>query len=303
MRRVLVTGAAGFIGAALCRRLQERGAEVHGISRRPRDGDAIRWWTADLADPEAAGRIMRRVQPDQIFHLASHVSGNRSLEAVTQTVRNNLLTTVNLLTAACETTGARVILAGSMEESDPGEHDPVPGSPYAAAKTAGTAYARMFHALYGLSVVSLRVFMVYGPGQWDRAKLIPYVTHCLLRGDSPRLSSGDRQVDWVYVDDVVDAFVTAAEAERVDGLVIDVGSGKLVTTRSVVDQLVALVNAEAQPEFGALPDRPMERLRTADVARTRDLMGWEPRTPLDAGLAKTVRWCRATAGSVTETRT
>ncbi len=93
-----------------------------------------------------------------------------------------------------------------------GEDTSVPGSPYAAAKTAVASYGRMFHALYGLPIVHLRVFMVYGPGPQDITKLVPYVTGCLLRGEPPRLSSGTREIDWIYIDDVVEAFVAAAHA-------------------------------------------------------------------------------------------
>jgi UDP-glucose 4-epimerase len=291
-RRVLVTGAAGFIGSALCRRLQSSGAEVHGVSRVRREGNGIHWWTANLAEPETATRILRRVQPDLVCHLASHVSGSRSLDAIQPTVRDNLLTTVNLLTAACETGGPRVVLAGSMEECDPDDPDAVPGSPYAAAKTAASAYARMFHALYRLPVVTLRVFMVYGPGQWDRTKLIPYVTSSLLRGEAPRLSSGNREIDWVYVDDVVNAFIAAAHAENAGGETVDVGSGELITIRSLVESLAQLMDGDRQPLFGALPDRPMERRRIADLGRTRKLIEWEPSIPLNAGLARTVQWFR-----------
>jgi UDP-glucose 4-epimerase len=291
-RRVLVTGAAGFIGSALCDRLLTSGTEVHGVSRVARSTpNGIRWWTADLSDAGTADRIFRQIRPDVVFHLASHVSGDRALGAVASTLRDNLVTTVNLLTAAAHAAGTRVVLAGSMEESAP--DDPAPSSPYAAAKTAATSYAQLFDQLYGLPVVNLRVFMVYGPGQRDDTKLVPYVISSLLRGEEPRLSSGMREVDWVYVDDVVAAFVAAAEAPKAPGSTVDVGSGELVSIRSLVERIVPLVGGEVRPAFGELPDRPGERPRVADVARGRELIGWEPSTPLDVGLARTVEWFRA----------
>jgi UDP-glucose 4-epimerase len=291
-RRALVTGAAGFIGSRLSQRLLASGTEVHGVSRVARSTPtAIRWWTADLSDAGATDRLVQRIRPDAVFHLASHVSGDRALGVVASTLRDNLVATVNLLTAAADAGGTRVVLAGSMEEALP--DDPAPSSPYAAAKTAATAYAQLFDQLYGLPVVNLRVFMVYGPGQRDGTKLVPYVISSLLRGEEPRLSSGIREVDWIYVDDVVAAFVAAAESPKAPGSACDVGSGELVSIRSLVERIVPLVGGDVRPVFGALPDRPGERPRVADVAPTRELIGWAPSTPLDVGLARTVEWFRA----------
>lgn len=291
-QRVLVTGAAGFIGSALCRALLRSGAEVHGISRTGKQGNGLRWWQADLSLAEAVRDVLARVRPTTVFHLASHVSGDRALDAVLPTIRDNLLTTVNLLTAACETGRPRVVLAGSMEECAPSEPEAVPVSPYAAAKTAAGTYARLFHGIYGLPVVHLRVFMVYGPGQRDTTKLVPHVTTSLLRGERPRLSSGAREIDWVYVDDVVAAFIAAAEAPAADGRTVDVGSGELITVRSLVDRLVEVVGSKVQPVFRALNDRPVEHRRFADAARASELIGWKAETPLDAGLEQTVTWFR-----------
>jgi nucleoside-diphosphate-sugar epimerase len=209
----------------------------------------VSWWQVDLSQAEAVAGVFRLVKPRIVFHLASHVSGDRRLEAVWPTVRDNLLSTVNLLTAASETGGPRVVLAGSMEESDLDEANGVPVSPYAAAKTAASTYARMFNGLYGLPVVNLRIFMVYGPGQLDASKLIPYVTTSLLRGEEPRLSSGHREIDWVFVDDVVAALLAAAQAPDAAGQTIDVGSGELITVRALVEHLAGLVGGSTKPRW------------------------------------------------------
>jgi nucleoside-diphosphate-sugar epimerase len=151
----------------------------------------------------------------------------------------------------------------------------------------------MMQALHGLKVVHLRVSMVYGPGQQDRTKLVPYVITSLLQGLPPKLSSGVRPVDWVYVEDVVDAFVTASAREDLAGTTLDVGTGDLVTIRAIVEQIVETVGNEVQPDFGALSDRPLEVVRSADVERTKDLLGWQSRTTLTEGIRSTVDWYRA----------
>jgi len=292
-RRVLVTGATGFIGRRLVSALGAAGADVHGVARRQGDAPGVRWWAADLGHGDAAAGVVQGVRPDVVIHLASHVTGDRSLAAVGPTLRGNLLSTVHLLAAAAaQDDPPRVVLAGSMEEPGGDTAGTVPGSPYAAAKVAATGYARLFHALYDLPVVTLRVFMVYGPGRQDEAKLVPYVVRSLLAGEAPRLSSGARAVDWVYVDDVVAAFVAAAGDRGPVGCSVDVGTGELTPIRAVVERLAAEVGGTAAPQFGALPDRPLEHEPRADLAPARDLLGWAPATPLDEGLARTVAWFR-----------
>jgi nucleoside-diphosphate-sugar epimerase len=290
--KALVTGASGFIGSHLCRRLGHEQAEVHAISRTKAAGkrDGIQWWQGDVADEAKVRELVSAIKPDVIFHLAGQVVGARDLEQVTPTFRSNLMSAVNLLGAASEVGCRRVILTGSMEEPAQDERSPVPCSPYAAAKWAASGYGRMFHALYGLDVVILRVFMVYGPGQGDVRKLVPYVTLSLLRGESPKLSSGQREVDWIHVDDVVEGFLAAARANGVAGQTVDIGSGKLVPIRSVVEHLGRLVNPEIKLGFGAVPDRPLEQVRVADPSRTQAAIGWQPTVSLEKGLKQTVDW-------------
>ncbi len=294
-QRVLVTGGSGFIGSHLCRRLCNAGLEVHAISRRKRSREEennLKWRQGDLSDLATARDLVRAVKPDVIFHLASHVMSARDLENVMPTFRSNLLSTVNILTVATEIGCRRIVLSNSLEEPDPGDPSSIPSSPYAAAKWASSGYARMFHALYQLPVVILRLFMVYGPEQQDLRKLIPYVTLCLLRGEAPELTSGQREVDWIYVDDVVDGLIAAAEASNVEGKTIDIGSGELVSVRNVVEDLTRLVNPKIDPFFGALAERPLEQVRKADVAATLAQTGWKPKTSLREGLQNTVSWYR-----------
>jgi UDP-glucose 4-epimerase len=294
-KRILVTGANGFIGAHLCRRLCKEGAEVHAVYRSHchNEADAHHWWQADLADLKSVQQIVGKSRPDVIFHLASHVKGAPGLEHVLPTFQSNLQSTVNLLTVAAETTCPRVVLTGSLAEPEVENGELFPSAPYAAAKWACTGYARMFHALYKLPTVIARVFMVYGPAQIDLTKLIPYVTLSLLQGKAPKITSGDRLVDWIYVSDVVNGFVELAESPNADGATVDLGSGSLISIREIVQQLEKVIGNGIEPEFGALPDRPMEPTRTARTADALALIGWKPEVTLQEGLQRTVDWYRA----------
>ena len=231
------------------------------------------------------------VRPDWVFHLGGLASGGRELLMLHATLEANFVPVLNLLLAA-QQQKVRLIFAGSLEEPAPDGSWPVPGSPYAASKMAAALYARLFHALYQTQVVWLRLFMVYGPQQPDFRKLVPYVTLSLLRGEAPRLSSGTRPVDWVFIDDVVDAFLAAAVTPGAEGRSLDVGSGELVTVRGMVESLVQQIDPSISPSFGALPDRALEQVSVADVAATTAALGWRPRVALPEGLARTVAWYR-----------
>jgi nucleoside-diphosphate-sugar epimerase len=299
-QKVLVTGASGFIGTHLCRRLVDAGAEVHALSRRPPSGDRspLNWWEGDVAEIELVRTLFRKIQPETIYHLASHVMGAPDLHHVLPTFRANLQSSVNLLTAAAENGCKRLVMTGSLAEPEPSRGEMFPVAPYAAAKWASSGYARMFHALYGVPAVLARVFMVYGPAQKDLSKLIPYAILSFLQGKSPAISSGERLVDWIYVDDLVEAYLALAGAPGVEGRTVEIGSGKLVSIREIVGQLARLVGGGIEPTFGALPDRPMEPVRIANVAQTRERIGWSPKTQLTEGLSRTIEWYKEHLGEL-----
>ena len=130
--------------------------------------------------------------------------------------------------------------------------------------------------------------MVYGPGQRDIKKLVPYVIVSLLSGKSPRLGPGMRPVDWVYVYDVAEGLVRASLAPGVVGKSVDLGTGEMTLVRTVVERLAAIIKSGAAPLIGALPDRPLEQVRIADPVATEAALGFAPETPLDTGLRQTV---------------
>ena len=291
-KSVLVTGASGFIGADLCRRLIAGCARVHAVSRWQRESSNIESWQADLSDIAQLRQIFRSARPDIVFHLASRVAGARDLGMVLPTFNDNLASTVHLLTVATENGCARVVLASSSEEPIGAGEDAFACSPYAAAKWASSMYGRMFTELYHLPVVMPRIFMTYGPDQKDLQKLVPFVVLRLLRGEVPALSSGVRRADWIYVDDVVEGLLRAAVTPGIEGCAFDLGSGVLTSVREVVEQIVKIVGPCVRPAFGALPDRPFEQERPADTAFLISRLGYQPGTRLRQGLEATAAWYR-----------
>jgi nucleoside-diphosphate-sugar epimerase len=132
------------------------------------------------------------------------------------------------------------------------------------------------------------LYMVYGPGQIDRTKLLPYVILKTLKGESPQMTSGVRKIDWIYVDDVVSALLQMAEAPDIDGLTIDIGSGESITIENIVKLTMDLIDPAAIPEFGSVSDRPMEQERNADIDETFRKIGWRATTGFRSGLQQTI---------------
>jgi UDP-glucose 4-epimerase len=289
-----VTGASGFIGHALCARLLDLGAEVCGTSRRGVDFESERWSHAvvDLSKPDDVDALVAATMPDYIIHLASCVTGKREIEWVRETLSGNLLTAVNILVAAQQSGVQKTVLAGSLEEPAADDAAPIAASPYGASKWCASAYARMMHALYGTPSVIARIFMVYGPGQRDLMKLVPYVCLSAARSDAPELMSGGREVDWIFVDDVVEGLLKLAVAGPDDGAHVDIGSGELLTTGNIAERICDIAGTGVEPILGALPDRAMEQVRVADTVATKSVLGWEPKVDIDVGLQRTYDWYR-----------
>jgi UDP-glucose 4-epimerase len=289
--RYLVTGAAGFLGTRLCERLLAEGAEVHATSRSRRASrhNRLRWWQTDLVEYGDVHVLFDEIRPDVVFHLAGQVTAAPDLPLVLPVFHSLLGSTLNVLVASTRSGCRRIVTTGSLTEPADANLEPIPSSPYAAAKWSATAYSRMFHSLYQTPVVVLRPFMTYGPGQHE-TKVVPHVVSSLLNGQTPELSSGMWEADWVYVDDIVDAFLKAVTRPGIDGCSIDLGSGTLTSIRDVVASLIRITNSSIEPQFGTLPDRPRQQTRVADTAYAETMLDWKATTSLDEGLAATVEW-------------
>jgi len=288
-QRCLITGAAGFIGTALSRRLTNAGADVWGSGRQSVGPAGMRWLTCDVTDRAQVEDAIRASRPDVVFHLASIVTGARKLEVVLPTLHGNLTGFVNVALAAGDLQCRRIVCMGSLQEPDQ-SLPAIPSSPYAAAKYAASCYARMLVEVFKSPIAIARPLMVYGPGQSDLTKLVPHVLSQLLAGDKAPLSSGVHPFDWVHVDDVCDALLSIANCERAIGRTVDVGTGVLTPVIDVARGLARRLNTMDLLHVGAMPDRVGEPVRVADTATTKALTGWQARVGLEEGLDDTVEW-------------
>lgn len=290
-RVVLVVGANGFLGRHLVRSLAGCGARVTAVSRSVEQmgvtPDPVDWRRCDASDPDQVSAAFREVRPELVYQLTSDSRGGRELALVSDSIRNDVLATTTVLTEAVRWNVARVVMTGSQEEPEGSVRDAVPASPYAAAKSISGLYARMFAALYDLPVTVLRLAMTYGPGQKDY-KVIPYTIRCLLAERIAELGSGERMLDWVYVDDVTDAFVRAGVVATAGSCAIDIGTGRVTRLRDVLTMIGSLMGRPDLLAFGAAPDRKMEREIIADPRGAAAILGWSAQTALRDGLQRTI---------------
>jgi dTDP-glucose 4,6-dehydratase len=313
-RRVLVTGAGGFVGSHLVEKLLARGDSVRAFVRYNSRGDwgmleelsseqrrEIEVVTGDVRDGDAVRKTAEGVEI--IFHLAALVGIPYSYVHPREVVESNVIGTLNVMTAAMEAGVGRVVHTSTSEvygtaESVPmsEEHRLHPQSPYAATKVGADMLASSYHRSFGLPVVTARPFNVYGPRQSARA-VIPTIAVQALSADRVEIGSPTPTRDLTFVADTAAGLMRLAEAEG-EGLlgeVIHIGSGFEVSVGELAEKIVALSGREVAvvsvPERVRPAASEVERL-FCDASRAHKLMGWRPTVSLDEGLGCTVEWIK-----------
>lgn len=301
--RALVTGGMGFIGANLTRRLLRDGHDVHLLLRPGHASwrlDAIRddvaTYESDLGDREELERIVGRIRPEWIFHLAAHGAYSWQTD-IDRIVGTNFLGTLNLVRVCAGSGFAAFVNAGSsseygLKDHAPPETDPLdPNSPYAVAKAAATHACRLIARERGLRIVTLRLYSVYGPFE-EPNRLVPTLIVHGLRGNLPPLVDPWVARDFVHVDDVVEAFVRSAQrdGQAVDA-VYNVGTGIQTTLKEVADHARAVLPIAAEPQWGTMENRSWDTsVWVSDPRKIRDALGWQPTLSFRDGLRATVEW-------------
>jgi UDP-glucose 4-epimerase len=296
--RVAVTGSTGFIGMHLLRGLHAVGAEIVAIAAADKhierlDGLPFPVEQAIVDDMCNLGDAIRRAKAEYVIHLSAFVSTERSLQALDETLRQNLLPTISLLAAAAEVQVARVVLLGSCEEYSQ-KTTPFdtalatdPSSPYGASKAAATAYARMFTNSFRLSTVVLRPSVVYGPGQSDRM-LISQVMKAMSKNRRVEVTGGEQTRDFIYVEDVVKAIIRSLTVPSAEGDVWNVGSGEVVTVRDCLERIERITGRTGLIEYGKRSYSENEIFQyELKVRGTYAAFNWKPSVTLDEGLHKT----------------
>ncbi len=301
-RRILITGATGFVGANLARRLIERGHDVRCLvraSHRPWRlralGGAVTLHVADLLDKSSLDALLAAVRPQWVLHLAAY-GAYASQANVEACVRTNVEGTVNLIDGAACHGVERFVNTGSSSEYGfkdhaPDEDEPAePNSLYAVTKAAATAYARHAARSGCLHATTLRLYSVYGPYE-ESTRLIPTIIVRGLAGSYPPLVAPDVARDFVYVDDVVAAYEAALNADVAAGGIYNIGTGTQTALRTVLDVSRTYFGIAAEPLWDTMPARTWDtRTWVAKTARARAELGWAASTPFAEGFRRTAAW-------------
>jgi len=303
-----VTGGGGFIGSNIVEGLVGRGEEVRVVDnfstgrRSNLEGlrNSINLFEGSITDIDLLREVFDGT--DYVLHQAAIPSVQRSVEDPVRSDRANVGGTLKVLEAARHSSVKRVVYASSSSvygdsETLPKHEDmrPMPKSPYAANKLAGEYYCDVYGHLFDVETVCLRYFNVFGPRQdpeSDYAAVIPIFVRCALEGKSaPVFGDGEQSRDFTYVDNVVQANLLAATAERAPGNVVNIGCGGRYTLNTLLDMLDSLVDKEVGREYKE-PRAGDVRHSEADISRARQLLGYHPEVGFKEGLRYTVAWYR-----------
>lgn len=301
MKKVIVTGAGGFIGSHCLPLLVAAGYEVHAVTTHPvrPEGQGVFWHSLDLLDYKEIRKLFSEVRSTHLLHLAWLTEHG----AYWDSIKNLqwLTAGVEILQRFAEAGGERIVMAGTCAEYDrhygfctEGLTPLNPDSVYGCCKNCLQQLSASFCSQTGLSWAWGRIFFLYGPRE-KPLRLVPSVISALLQNKVARCTQGEQTRDYLYVKDVAGAFVKVLESRFVGPL--NIASGRAVTVRDMVNAIAGQIGRPDLIQFGALAEKRGEPpVILADTRRLSEVIGWKPEYDLNRGLVETISYWKKTEG-------
>lgn len=303
-RSILVTGASGFVGSSLAARLAEQGARVIGFSKEKRPGldPRISILQGSLEDAQAVDRLFRGRDFQIVYHLAAQAIVGTANQSPIPTFSANIQGTWNLMEACRAKTGLEALVVASSDKAY-GVHETLPYReefalqprfPYDVSKACEELVARSYFFTFNLPVVVTRFANIYGPGDLNFSRIVPDAIRSVLQGKPPVLrSDGTPERDYLYIDDVVDLYLLLAERiERTRGEVFNAGHNQPIRVLDLIETLLRVAKRpDLRPQITGkgTPHGEIDR-QWLNAEKAREILGWEPRVPLEEGLRAAVTW-------------
>ena len=305
-KKILITGATGFIGSHLTRKLVEKGFEV-GIIKRKKSNlwrisslmNKLSIYDADLRDIHKVSEAISHFNPDVIFHLATYYAVEHKSEEVSLMVDTNVLGTIYLLESSREskvrlfvnTSSCAVYKESKVKLRENSCLEPI--NFYALTKLQAEQACSFYTKKYGLKTVTFRLFPPYGPADQER-RLIPYAIKSFLEEKKLRLTTGEQKWDFVYIDDIIEAYLKLLNMSNlpIEHEIFNIGTGNVVSVREVIERIKYIFGVALEPDWGVIPHRKSETwFLCADINKAKNILKWQPKTQiLREGLDLTVKW-------------
>ena len=304
-KNILVTGATGFIGANLTRRLVNNNKDnIHIIIRKSSDvwrindiKNRLNIHYANLNNNQELDKVIKKIKPDIIYHLATYGSYPFHRENSLKILKTNILGTYNLLNACISSGFKAFINIGSSSEygvkSKPMLENNLlePDSYYGVAKASQTLLCQCLAKNKNLPIVTLRLFSPYGPYEAS-TRLVPVLINSCFDGKDLNLVSKKTVRDFNFIDDVVDAFLkTASNANKLSGEILNIANGRQRTLEEVVSLIINLTKSKSKLNWGGIKDySPEAGIWEADISKTKKFLNWSPSYNLESGIKETIIW-------------
>jgi nucleoside-diphosphate-sugar epimerase len=303
-KKVLITGSTGFIGANLMRKAISAGADVSILTRKSSDvwriqdklGD-VSQYQLDLSDYECLESVILKIEPEIIYHTAAY-GGNPFHNDFRKIIESNYIGTANLVNACRKVDLELFVNTGSSSEygikTSPMREEDIlePVNDYGVSKSAATLYCQSLARNKNIPMVTLRLFSPYGYYEGHK-RLIPSVILDCFRGENPKIISKAFVRDFIFIEDVINAYIKVLDAKEIVGEIINIGSGKQHTVGDIANTIIELAGEGLAPETGGTPRWSNEPEKwEADITKAKKLLNWEPKYDLTRGLDTTIKWFR-----------